>query len=541
MRFFVLICFVLLSTSFAGNINQMLGHHHIECDDCVYDKYSNVLSVYINKNKKLMLNGFTLSIFKPDYLPDFTYQIALTENCSSKLSLACFYNNTENQSFTYYPGKHEAVSFTFKPDYQPMIHDSLANLSLEIDPHAYVRYQKNSTQHTLSLYSDNPAQLELYFNDELNTPIFSLYSNKLHAPLNFEGIAHTQNPIPIQLKSFTAHGDKKTFTPIVYLSDEHSLGYLDIKLHSYLLNSAHNSSGLTLNEKHLSASQLLARLITKSYIIQKLQNHYPDLRQVDDSGYTNEHLVKQTGRNYYMIRIANEELYQLLNYLQSWAKDHPPLPKLTKIFIKNSSDHDLSSADTQASVLSFSVGSKKVYTHIVNQEINFSPSMGLPEFFHELAHAYHNILTYDQSSYFNDLWQKVNDEDYKQLVFGNEDLYFQVWNHDLKASAEAIAVYSKILSGENLSHTENQLLHDLSKRPFCGYIRPYGNFSLQEDVATYVEEIKRHPHPQWWSKLVNAEQNVCADKYQNKLYLLKRYGFISKSSYENIFSTNNSN
>lgn len=65
--------------------------------------------------------------------------------------------------------------------------------------------------------------------------------------------------------------------------------------------------------------------------------------------------------------------------------------------------------------------------------------------------------------------------------------------------------------------------------PAMGVVRPYGCYSVDEDMATYIEQITLRP--MWVGSLV-----ICPlpNIYAKKVFLLKNYGLISSSQYDTM-------
>lgn len=72
-----------------------------------------------------------------------------------------------------------------------------------------------------------------------------------------------------------------------------------------------------------------------------------------------------------------------------------------------------------------------------------------------------------------------------------------------------------------------------TNNPKDGFLNDYGKNNIQEDKATFVEQVYRDPS--YFAELVNPTSPQYDARYVKKLELLKKYGFISEEKFNEIF------
>lgn len=130
---------------------------------------------------------------------------------------------------------------------------------------------------------------------------------------------------------------------------------------------------------------------------------------------------------------------------------------------------------------------------------------------HETAHKLHFNLGSD-SGEFAEQWAKVQPKE------------------DYRTEKEQLLRYT---ASGGYEYGFEKWSSTVSNQPLNGFIRVYSAGNNKEDVATFVDTIYTDPQIfKKYSLLDPKSPNYADGKYQKKLDLLLKYGFISKSQYD---------
>ncbi|MCX5751327.1 MAG: hypothetical protein NT099_06645 [Candidatus Saganbacteria bacterium] len=135
------------------------------------------------------------------------------------------------------------------------------------------------------------------------------------------------------------------------------------------------------------------------------------------------------------------------------------------------------------------------------------PGLSLPAFCHEVAHLLIFDLR-DSGSDFEKKWTEAAGEVYgeKHVRYPDKGFPAYTWKE---------------------SGTDGE--------PKYGCVRAYGCKEFGEDVATFVEQVVKDPR--FFAPLLDHKSKQYDPRYEQKLILLRDYGFITEEQFKSVFSS----